>query len=87
MKKAILVSRGLPNAARDLIPASVNVDYNGFEQALTQVHPGLLSLNNVVLAPHIGSGSSETRLAMAALAVRNCLAVLDGMPPLTPVTG
>ena len=52
-----------------------------------QVHPGLLSLNNVVLAPHIGSGSSETRLAMAALAVRNCLAVLDGMPPLTPVTG
>jgi glyoxylate reductase len=51
------------------------------------VHPGLLSLNNVVLAPHIGSGSSETRLAMATLAVRNCIAVLDGMPPLTPVTG
>ena len=52
-----------------------------------QVHPGLLSLSNVVLAPHIGSGSSDTRLAMAALAVRNCLAVLDGKPPLTPVTG
>lgn len=52
-----------------------------------QIHPGLLPLTNVVLAPHIASGSSETRLAMATLAVRNCLAVLDGKPPLTPVTG
>ncbi|MGH7335927.1 MAG: 2-hydroxyacid dehydrogenase [Candidatus Rokuibacteriota bacterium] len=52
-----------------------------------EVHPGLLPLTNVVLAPHIASGSSETRLAMATLAVRNCLAVLDGKPPLTPVTG
>jgi glyoxylate reductase len=51
-----------------------------------QIHPGLLALTNVVLAPHIASGSSETRLAMATLAVRNCLAVLDGKPPLTPVT-
>lgn len=52
-----------------------------------RVHPGLLSLSNVVLAPHIASGSSETRLAMGTLAVRNCLAVLDGKPPLTPVAG
>jgi glyoxylate reductase len=52
-----------------------------------QIHPGLTPLTNVVLAPHIASGSWETRLAMATLAVRNCLAVLDGKPPLTPVTG
>jgi glyoxylate reductase len=52
-----------------------------------EVHPGLRSLDNVVLAPHIASGSAETRVAMAILAVRNCLAVLDGKPPLTPVTG
>jgi len=52
-----------------------------------QIHPGLLPLTNVVLAPHIASGSSETRLAMATLAVRNCLAVLDGKSPLTPVSG
>ena len=51
------------------------------------IHPGLLPLANVVLAPHIASGSRETRLAMATLAVRNCLAVLDGQPPLTPVAG
>jgi glyoxylate reductase len=49
------------------------------------VHPGLLSLENVVLAPHLGSATRETRTAMADLAVSNVLAVLDGRPPLTPV--
>jgi glyoxylate reductase len=50
-----------------------------------KIHPGLLPLKNVVLAPHIASASLDTRLAMASLAVRNCLAVLDGKPPITPV--
>jgi glyoxylate reductase len=49
------------------------------------IHPGLLPLRNVVLAPHIASGSAETRLAMASLAVRNCLAVLEGKPAITRV--
>ena len=49
------------------------------------VHPDLLPLENVILAPHLGSGTSETRLAMTDLAVRNVLAVLAGQPPLTPV--
>jgi glyoxylate reductase len=49
------------------------------------IHPGLLPLRTVTLAPHIGSASGETRVAMATLAVRNCLAVLEGTPPLTPV--
>ena len=51
-----------------------------------KVHPGLLPLKNVVLAPHIASASFDTRLAMASLAVRNCLAVLDGKPAITPVS-
>jgi glyoxylate reductase len=51
-----------------------------------KVHPGLLALTNVVMAPHIGSASLDTRIAMATLAVRNCLAVLDGKPPITPVS-
>jgi glyoxylate reductase len=51
-----------------------------------KVHPGLLTLDNVTLAPHIASASGETRIAMATLAVRNCLAVLDGKPALTPVS-
>ena len=49
------------------------------------VHAGLLALENVVLAPHIGSATVETRTAMADLAARNVLAVLSGHPPLTPV--
>ena len=51
-----------------------------------KVHPGLIALTNVVLTPHIASASRDTRVAMATLAVRNCLAVLDGKPPLTPVS-
>ena len=51
-----------------------------------KIHPGLLPLTNVTLAPHIASASRETRIAMATLAVRNCLAVLEGKPPLTPVS-
>ena len=50
-----------------------------------RVHPGLLELNNVVLAPHVASASAETRLKMATMAVENCLAVLEGEPPKTPV--
>ena len=50
-----------------------------------KVHPDLLSLENVLLAPHLGSATTETRTAMADLAVRNVIAVLTGQPPLTPV--
>jgi glyoxylate reductase len=49
------------------------------------IHQALLSLENVVLAPHLGSGTVETRTAMADLAVSNVIAVLRGQPPLTPV--
>ena len=49
------------------------------------VHLDLLTLENVLLVPHLGSGTTETRTAMADLAVENVLAVLAGRPPLTPV--
>jgi glyoxylate reductase len=49
------------------------------------VHPDLLSLENVLLVPHLASGTTETRTAMADLAVSNVLAVLAGDAPLTPV--
>jgi glyoxylate reductase len=50
-----------------------------------EVHPKLLELENVVLAPHIGSASIETRDRMAHMAAQNLQAVLSGKPPITPV--
>ena len=50
-----------------------------------EVHPRLLELENVVLAPHIGSASIETRDKMATLAAKNISAVLRGEKPKTPV--
>ncbi|MPY95890.1 MAG: D-glycerate dehydrogenase [Acidimicrobiia bacterium] len=50
-----------------------------------QVHPGLLELEQVVLAPHLGSATDETRAAMVQLACDNIIAVLAGESPLTPV--
>ena len=50
------------------------------------VHPGLIELDNVVLAPHLGSATVETRSAMAELAARNVVEVLAGRAPLTPVS-
>jgi glyoxylate reductase len=45
------------------------------------VDPALLELDNVVLAPHIASGSVRTRSEMSAMAVRNLLAGLRGERP------
>ena len=50
-----------------------------------EVHPKLLELENVVLAPHIGSASIETRDKMAALAAENLRAVLSDEEPPNPV--
>jgi glyoxylate reductase len=50
-----------------------------------KVHSRLLGLENVVLAPHIGSASMETRDRMATLAAENLRAVLSGEPAKTPV--
>jgi lactate dehydrogenase-like 2-hydroxyacid dehydrogenase len=50
------------------------------------IQPALKDFENVLLSPHLGSATRETRTAMADLAVRNVLAVLNGDKPLTPVT-
>lgn len=49
------------------------------------VHADLLGLENVLLIPHLASATTETRTAMADLAISNVLAVLGGQPPVTPV--
>jgi glyoxylate reductase len=50
-----------------------------------KVHPELVKLENVVLVPHLGSATTDTRTAMADLAARNAIAVLGGHPAVTPV--
>jgi lactate dehydrogenase-like 2-hydroxyacid dehydrogenase len=46
-----------------------------------QVHPGLLKLENVVLAPHIASASVDTRKKMSMMAAENAVAALEGKRP------
>ena len=50
------------------------------------INPELLKLNNVVLLPHIGSATEETRTEMAILAVKNVINVLKGEKALTPIS-
>ncbi len=58
--------------------AGAGLDVYENEPALT---PGLAELSNVVLLPHVGSATLETRAAMAAMAVRNLIAGLSGQRP------
>jgi len=44
-------------------------------------HPRLLTMPNVVLVPHIGSATTETRLKMAMLAAESLIALLEGRRP------
>jgi glyoxylate reductase len=46
---------------------------------------GLAAFDNIVMLPHIGSATYETRNAMAELAARNVIEVLQGRNPVTPV--
>jgi glyoxylate reductase len=78
----VMDEAALGRALRERWIAGAGLDV--FEEE-PRINPALLDLSNVVLAPHIASASFDTRLAMASLAVKNCLAVLEGKPPLTPV--
>lgn len=50
-----------------------------------RVHPGLIGLDNVVLAPHIGSAETKYRLLMTEMVSDNARAVLAGHEPVNPV--
>jgi len=52
-----------------------------------KVHPGLLGVPNVVLAPHIGSATLATRRLMAGLAAANLMEAFAGRKPPTPING
>jgi glyoxylate reductase len=50
-----------------------------------RVPAAYLALENVVLAPHLGSGTRETRAAMARMVLEDVLRVARGEPPRHPV--
>jgi len=50
-----------------------------------KIHPGFLTVPNVVLTPHIASGSIKTRLAMANLAADNLISYLTQGKSVTPL--
>ncbi len=62
--------------------AAAGLDVYEFEPKITE---GLVSLDNVVLAPHLGSASTSARGDMVRLCCENVIAVLAGKPALTPV--
>jgi glyoxylate reductase len=78
----IVDEAALASALRDGQIAGAGLDV--FENEPT-VHPGLLELENVVLVPHLGSATVETRTAMAMLAADNALAVLSNERPPAPI--
>lgn len=61
--------------------------YAGFDvyENEPEINPDLLTLDNVILMPHVGSATVESRDAMSKLAAENIVAVLKGEEPLTPV--
>ena len=75
-EKALVVAL----SSKHLLGAGLDVYQN--EPA---IDPGLLSLPNVVLLPHLGSATLETRLAMARLACEEIARFGRGEPPLHPV--
>jgi glyoxylate reductase len=79
---AVVDESALAWALKEHMIAGAGLDVFEKEPA---IHPDLSKLENVVLSPHLGSATRETRTAMADLAVSNVLAVLAGQPPLTPI--
>lgn len=78
----VVDEEGLAWALRERLIAAAALDVYEREPI---VQEALLGMENVVLAPHLGSATRETRTAMIDLAASNVLAVVQGREPITPV--
>jgi glyoxylate reductase len=78
----IVDERALVRALREGWIGAAGLDVFEEEPALA---PGLTDLPNVILLPHVGSATFETRARMAEIAARNIVARLQGEPAPNPV--
>jgi len=74
----VVVEKELVRALKDSAIAGAGLDVYEKEPKLAR---GLLDLRNVVLLPHIGSASTETRTKMAVMAAENIVVALSGGRP------
>ena len=91
-KTAFLINtaRGKIINERDLAHALKNKTIQGAGLDVFDVEPlnkksGLMKLNNVVLAPHIGSSTEETRLEMSKITLKNLNLGINGKKPIFSV--
>jgi glyoxylate reductase len=73
----VVEEAALVKALREGRLAGAGFDVYEREPELSQ---GLRELNQVVLLPHLGSATTETRIRMGLMCVENVLAVLEGKP-------
>ena len=78
----IVDEQALVDALESKQIAGAGLDVFEFEP---KINSGLLHRDNVVMLPHLGSATVETRDAMAMLAANNAVAIANNRAPLTPV--
>ena len=76
---AVINEQALVKALKERRIAGAGLDV--YEKEPIDPKNPLLALDNVVLVPHMGSATTQTRSAMSELAARNLLAVLKGTQP------
>ena len=76
----IVDEAALANALREGVIFAAGLDV--FERE-PEIHPALLELDNVVVIPHLGSATVDTRIAMGLLAADNLVQALGGRKPPT----
>ncbi len=79
----VIDENALVVALRDGVIRGAGLDVFEFEPALAK---GLAKLPNVVMTPHIASGTEEARLDMARLSAQNIIDCLEGKIPQNVVT-
>lgn len=79
---SVVVEADLVKALQEGIIAGAGLDVFADEP---NVPDELMRMDNVVLSPHVGSATVETRSVMGQLVVNNLQAFFEGRAPLTPV--